>query len=154
MSRDLAHLPSVKTVKPKKRVGRGYGSGKGGHTTGRGNKGYKARYRLNLLFSGTKIKKSWLKRLPLWRGRGRMKSKLKPVAINLGILEKFFKPNEKVTLTALIKKGLIKRREIKRGVKILGKGKIQKPLRVALPCSLKAKEKIIKAGGTVQNSKE
>ena len=71
----LHQLPKTATGKKKKRLGRGYASGKGGHTTVRGAKGAKARGKVPLTFSGTKIKKSWLKRLPLWRGRGRFKSK-------------------------------------------------------------------------------
>ena len=71
----LHQLPPT-TSRGKKRVGRGYGSGKGGHTTGRGNKGAKARGKIGLLFSGTKIKKGWLKRWPLWRG-GRPKTRKK-----------------------------------------------------------------------------
>ena len=38
--------------------GRGRGSGKGGHTTGRGHKGQLARERVHILFQGTKTKKS------------------------------------------------------------------------------------------------
>ena len=51
------------TKKRKKRVGRGYGSGKGGHTTGRGQKGQKSRKKLNILFEGVKVKKSLINRL-------------------------------------------------------------------------------------------
>ena len=48
-----------KTVtKRKKRVGRGYGSGKGGHTSGRGQKGQKSRSHIGILFEGMKVKKS------------------------------------------------------------------------------------------------
>jgi len=46
------------TKSSKKRVGRGYGSGKGGHTSGRGSKGAKSRGKIPLDFSGTKSKKS------------------------------------------------------------------------------------------------
>ena len=61
----------------KKRVGRGYGSGKGGHTVGRGQKGQKTRRKLNILFEGLKVKKSFIKRLPKTRGRGKFKPKKK-----------------------------------------------------------------------------
>jgi len=43
-------------TKSKKRIGRGYGSGVGGHTTNRGNKGQKARYKVPLTMDGSKIK--------------------------------------------------------------------------------------------------
>ena len=147
----LNTLPKI-TTKRIKRVGRGYGSGVGGHTVGRGAKGFKARNKLPLTFDGTKIKKSWLKRLPLWRGKGKFNSlSAKSVGINLDLLEVNFKKGEKVDLENLVKKGLIKGTEAKLNVKILGRGKLSKNLMVLLPCSQKAKEKIVKAGGKVEN---
>jgi large subunit ribosomal protein L15 len=64
------NLPKV-IQRPKKRVGRGIGSGKGGHTSGRGQKGQKSRGKIGVLFEGLKMKKSYLKRLPLMRGKGK-----------------------------------------------------------------------------------
>lgn len=46
----------------KKRVGRGYGSGKGGHTTGRGSKGQKARGKVRSTFEGGQL--PLVRRLP------------------------------------------------------------------------------------------
>ncbi len=54
-----------------KRMGLGYGSGKGGHTTGRGQKGQKARRTINIIFEGYKMKKSLIKRLPKLRGKAK-----------------------------------------------------------------------------------
>lgn len=62
--------------KSKKRIGRGIGSGKGGHTSSRGQKGQKSRGSIHILFEGMKTKKSLLKRLPLLRGKGKFKSKV------------------------------------------------------------------------------
>lgn len=146
----LNQLPKI-TRKRKKRVGRGYGSGVGGHTTTRGAKGLKARNKVPLTFDGTKIKKSWLKRLPFWRGKGRQKSGPKPIALNLSFLERHFKSGEKIDLGTLLKKNLIKDQEAKLGVKILSQGKLTKSLKVFLPCSQKALEKIEKIGGKVEN---
>lgn len=70
----LHELPRI-VERSKKRLGRGYGSGKGGHTVGRGQKGQKARGKIHPLFTGTKTKKSLLQRLPLLRGKGRLKPK-------------------------------------------------------------------------------
>lgn len=67
-------LPRV-VARGRKRVGRGFGSGKGGHTVGRGQKGQKSRERVSISFFGTKMKKSLLKRLPMQRGKGRLKSR-------------------------------------------------------------------------------
>lgn len=68
----LSNLPKIKT-KSKKRLGRGYGSGKGGHTSSRGQKGQKVRGKIHPLFEGQKNKKSLIQRLPLLRGKGKNK---------------------------------------------------------------------------------
>lgn len=65
-------LPKI-VKRPAKRIGRGIGSGKGGHTSTRGNKGQKARETVKLDFEGTKFKKSLIKRLPKLRGKGKFK---------------------------------------------------------------------------------
>lgn len=72
----LHELPKI-VKKDKKRVGRGYGSGRGGHTVGRGQKGQKARSKIGPLFEGTKIKKSLIQRLPMQRGKGKFKPRKK-----------------------------------------------------------------------------
>lgn len=51
------------------------GSGKGSHTSGRGQKGQKSRGKIHVLFEGMKMKKSLLKRLPLMRGKGKFRSR-------------------------------------------------------------------------------
>jgi len=71
----LNSLPKAKTRKSK-RLGQGYGSGKGGHTSSRGQKGQKSRGSINILFEGMKMKKSLIKRLPLQRGKGKFKSRV------------------------------------------------------------------------------
>jgi large subunit ribosomal protein L15 len=71
---NLSSLPKI-VSKKQKRVGRGMGSGVGSHTTGRGNKGQKARERVHIMFEGTKFKKSLIKRLPYQRGKGKLKSR-------------------------------------------------------------------------------
>lgn len=65
-------LPKLVT-RGKKRVGRGMGSGKGSHTVGRGQKGQKSRGKISIYFFGTKMKKSLIKRLPMMRGKGKLK---------------------------------------------------------------------------------
>ncbi len=144
---NLNKMPKV-VAKSKKRVGRGYGSGKGGHTVGRGAKGAKARGKIGLTFEGTKIKKSLLKRLPLQRGKGKLKSrKASPVVINIEYLNLLPK-NATVDVATLVKFGLVKEKEAKEfGVKILGGGELKIPLKVALPCSRSALKKIEKVSG-------
>jgi len=145
----LNQLPKI-TTKAKKRIGRGYGSGKGGHTVGRGAKGQKARSKVKVGFAGTKTRKSLLKRLPLLRGKGKLKSnKNKPIVINLKYLNLLPKDSQ-VTVETLIKHGLIDAHQGKNyGVKILGEGSLEKPLRVSLPVSQGARKKIEEAGGKV-----
>jgi len=145
----LHNLPKI-TDKKQKRPGRGYASGKGGHTTFRGVKGTKSRYNVPLTFSGTKIKKGWLKRLPFWPGKGRQKGSPSLIGINVDRLEANFKNKDKVNLETLKEKGLITSSEAKRGIKILGRGKLTKKLIVELPCSEGAEEKINQAGGKIK----
>ncbi len=143
----LSSLPVTKVKRRLKRVGRGYGSGKGGHTAGRGSKGRKARGKVKLTFDGGKIKKSWLKRLPLWRGKGRLKARKGALAVSLDQLNRYYQDGETVNLVSLEKKGLLGLKKTK--VKILATGSLEKKLIVSLPCSAQASQKIIKAGGKV-----
>ena len=147
----LNERPKI-TAKKKKRVGRGYGSAKGGHTVGRGAKGLKARGKVALTFDGTKIKKSFLKRLPLRRGRGKFKPlKSKSIIVKTGHLNLLPK-GVVVDLDSLVKYQIVDEQEAKmNGVKILGDGEIQKPFQVELPCSKGARKAIEKAGGKVVN---
>src|SRR3989344_8863989 len=89
MANFLTNTPK-NTAKSQKRLGRGYGSGKGGHTVGRGQKGQKTRKKIPLLFTGTKTKKSFVQRLPKLRGKGKFKPlKSKPLPVPLSALNKF-----------------------------------------------------------------
>ncbi len=143
---DLSTLPKI-VKRSAKRLGQGHGSGKV-KTSGRGTKGQKARGKIPLLFAGSSLQASWLKRLPLLRGKGKNKSlnKNKPVIINVKLLNAL-KPKAEVTLDTLKKAGLVGYDENK--VKILGDGELTVALTVKLPCSAGAKAKIEKAGGTV-----
>jgi len=150
----LSDLPKS-TKKNPKRVGRGYGSGRGGHTSTRGDKGQRSRGKIGLFFEGTKIKKSLLKRLPLFRGKGKFKSR-QPLlfVINLKYLN-LFKEQEEVTARSLKEKGLLaKDFPDNARIKVLGDGEIKVPLTVLIPTSKGAKEKIEKAGGRVVETKE
>lgn len=148
----LDKLP--KTVsRSAKRVGRGYGSGKGGHTVGRGAKGLRARSSRYLLFEGRKVQKSLLRRTPLLRGKGKLKSyREEPVIIGLEQLNTF-RANSVVNLENLAKQGLVDLETAKKaGVKVLARGGLTKVLKVALPVSEGAKKAIEEAGGEVIKS--
>jgi len=150
----LSDLPKS-TKKSPKRVGRGYGSGRGGHTSTRGDKGQKSRGKIGLFFEGTKTKKSLLKRLPLFRGKGKFKSRQpSSFVINLKYLN-VFKEQEEVTVRSLKEKGLLaKDFPDNARVKILGDGEVKVPLIVLIPTSEGAKKKIEKVGGRVVEGNE
>lgn len=145
----LDKLPSI-TTKPKKRVGRGYGSTKGGHTASRGQKGQRSRNRLPLWFEGGQLPQ--IRRFPFIRGKGRFKSlKEGLIEINLNQLA-VFPAKTIVDKKALFEKGLISKKEMEQNpVKILGMGEISVPLKIAVAISKAAAEKILAAGGEVQS---
>lgn len=141
-----------KTVLNKqKRIGRGYGSGKGGHTSSRGAKGQKARGKVSAIFEGTKIKKSLLKRLPLLRGKGKFNSLgSKVLTVKVEKLNLFTKDSE-ITLKTLAEKGLIKSHKNQSlKIKIIGADQVKVPLKVKLPCSKEAAKQIESAGGKIE----
>jgi len=145
----LSNLPKT-TQKQSKRLGRGYGSKKGGHTSSRGAKGDNARGKTKLTFDGTKIKKSWIKRLPFMRGKHRLLSQVKYKVITLDQLNKWFKDSDTVNLSTLAKKSNLSVNDLNNGVKILATGKIEKALTIEkLMLSETASSKILAAGGKI-----
>lgn len=141
----LSNLPRI-VERPKKRLGRGHGSGKV-KTSGRGTKGQKARENIKLTFAGSSLQASWLKRLPLMRGKGKNKSfREKPTIVNVKFLNSL-KANSDVTIKTLQEAHIIDRLVTK--VKILGDGELTIPLMVKLPVSRGAAKKIEKAGGKI-----
>src|SRR3990172_914595 len=135
--------------KSKKRVGRGYGSGKGGDTSGRGQKGQKSRAKLGILFEGVKMKKSFIKRLPLKRGKDKFKAKEKPLIVKTGYLN-LLPGGSEISLELLIKHGIVDKNDAKvYGVKILGGGEVKKKFEIAVPISKSAAKIVEKAGGRI-----
>ncbi len=146
MVMDLNTLkPALGSTKDRKRIGRGTGSGHG-KTATKGHKGQKAR-------SGGSIKAGFeggqmplQRRLPK-RGFTPLE-RIEYAVVNLKQLDAF-ESGATVDVAALAAKGLIK--NVCQNVKILGNGDISKSLRVsATKFSQSAKEKIIAAGGTVE----
>jgi len=145
-------LPKV-VVKSKKTVGRGLGSGRGGHTSGRGQKGQGSRGDIGILFEGFKVKKSLLKRLPLSRGKGKFHAKGKPMIVNLEILN-ILPAGTVVNIENLAKAGIVKLEDAKKfGVKILGGGKLTKNLKIDLPTSKTVAKLFEKTGAKSKASK-
>ncbi len=147
MAMDLSTLsPAPGSKKPRKRIGRGPGSGSG-KTSGRGHKGQKSRsgYSRRPGFEGGQMPLA--RRLPK---RGFNHSERHPVAeVNLDALEKAFDDGAEVTTSGLVEKKLAK--DLKGGVKVLGRGELTKKLTLKVNAiSAAARTKIEGAGGTVE----
>ncbi|MBI5657867.1 MAG: 50S ribosomal protein L15 [Geobacter sp.] len=138
--------PALGASKDRKRIGRGTGSGHG-KTATKGHKGQKAR-------SGGSIKAGFeggqmlmQRRLPK-RGFNPL-NRIEYAQINVGRLN-VFEANSVVDVETLLNCGLIG--GVKSGVKVLATGELTKPLTVkAHKFSAAAKEKIVAAGGTVED---
>jgi len=138
--------------KKKKMLGRGQGSGHG-TTSGKGNKGQKARSggRTYVGFEGGQMP---LYRRLAHRGFSNYPFRKSFQIVNLNEIEKRYSEGDTVDEVSLHDKGLIKGR-VKRGafkpdfpVKILGNGDITKKLSFKIGLfSGSAREKILKAGG-------
>lgn len=143
----LSSLTKI-TTRSKKRLGRGYGSGKGGHTSSRGQKGQKSRVgsKVPLWFEGGALPLS--KRIPMWRGKGRFKS-LSACA------ELTFDDLNKIELTDLTVDSLKLNRLIDsrfKKVKVISKGKLNKKINLkGIAVSAAAKKAIEDLGDTIES---
>jgi|TARA_Y200000002_G_scaffold285428_1_gene239434 large subunit ribosomal protein L15 len=143
----------AKINKPKKRVGRGIGSGKG-KTSGRGVKGQKSR-------SGVAIKSFEGGQMPLYRRLPKRGfnpiSKDKVAILNLNKIQSYIdnkniNPNEILNSNLLIKLKLINKNSIK--LKILGTGEVKDKINIEADLASKsAIEKLEKIGGSIQFKK-
>jgi len=144
--------PNPGSRRPRKRIGRGEGSGTG-KTSGRGQKGAGSRsgYKHNAAYEGGQMPIH----MKMRKLRGPHMKKSMPFEmfrtatqpVNLGDLEARFDAGADVTLEALAAKGLGTRKGIP--VKVLAKGDLSKALTVhAHAFSASAREKIEAAGGT------
>lgn len=143
---DLSNLKKRKGInRKKKRIGRGYGSGKGGHTVGRGAKGQKARNTVRLGFEGGQT--PLYKRLP--KIGGFKSRKVSQAIIKVKDLNNFRKGST-VTPRDLVEKGLLEKVPSK-GVKILAEGKLEKELTISgFDYSEAAKKLIEKSGSKIE----
>jgi large subunit ribosomal protein L15 len=145
--------PAKGSRRPRKRIGRGAGSGYG-KTSGRGHKGAGAR-------SGNKRKVAYeggqnpihmrMGKLPGPNKKMSMpfeKFRTRTQPVNLADLDARFKSGDEVTPDSLREAGLAKRSD---PVKVLARGELKKKLTVkAHGFSAAAREAIEKAGGTVE----
>lgn len=141
---NLAPPPGSK--KSRKRVGRGDGSGHGTYS-GRGCKGQKSRagYKIRPGFEGGQL--PLIKRLPKIRGFTNI-FRVEYSVVNISRLN-IFEANSEVTPEKLVAAGMVK--SLRRPIKILAEGDIDRPLSVkANKFSAAAKAKIETAGGKVE----
>jgi large subunit ribosomal protein L15 len=138
-------IQEIKTLisrKNKKRIGRG---GKRGTTSGKGQKGQRAR-------SGHRIRpaeRDIFSKFPKLRGVKNKSLAKKPLALNLGDIEKKFSGEKSITKDTLKKFGLIKSTSV--SIKILATGEIKTPFIVeGMSVSESARKKIEAAGGSVK----
>jgi len=134
--------------KPRRRVGRGDGSGHG-KTSGRGHRGYKSRSGSKALLGFEGGQNPALFRIPK-RGFSNVKFRKEFQIVNVGSLERFDEA-DRVDAAALAQARLIS--DPDKPVKILGNGDLTKKLTVvAAKFSAVAAEKIQKAGGTTEQA--
>jgi len=143
---DLSNLtPAEGSVKQRKRVGRGQGSGRGGTST-RGHKGAKSRsgYSRKIGFEGGQMPLQ--RRVPKFGFTNINRKEYK--GINLDILQGLVdnKKVEVITTEVLIQNGLVSKNDM---IKILGRGELKAKLDVTVHAYSKtAKAAIEGAGGT------
>ncbi len=137
------------TTRSKKRVGRGPGSGKGRHTSGRGQKGQNARTKTAIWFEGGQL--PLIRRTPFIKGKNRFDS-LTPKA-KIVTTEMLNKLPDKTVVDAGSLQELLKLKFPKTKttiIKIVSRGKLKRALTVKLPTSKSAAKAIEKAGGEIQ----
>ena len=144
---DLSNLtPAKGSVKERKRIGRGTGSGLGGTAT-RGLNGAKSRsgYKKKIGFEGGQMPLQ--RRLPKFGFKNINLVEYKP--INLATLQTLAEAGSltKIGVAELLQAGVIAKNDL---VKILGNGTLSAKLQVeANAFSKSAEEAIVAAGGTV-----
>lgn len=124
---DLSNLkPAEGSVKNRKRIGRGEGSGKGGTST-RGHKGAKSRsgYSKKVGFEGGQMPLQ--RRVPKFGFKNINRKEYK--AVNISILEAIAEKQnvDTIDLEVLVNAGVTKKKDL---VKILGNGSLSKKLEV------------------------
>ncbi|TLM80448.1 MAG: 50S ribosomal protein L15 [Actinobacteria bacterium] len=141
-------FPAPGSRKPRKRVGRGNGSGHGS-TAGRGDKGQLSRAGGGKgpgFEGGQNPLAMRLPKLPGFKNRFRVEY----AVVNVGRIDGLFAAGETVDIDALFAKGVIKSKTVP--VKVLGDGEITKALTVRVDkVSASAVTKIEAAGGKVES---
>ena len=145
---DLSSLtPAEGSIKKRKRIGRGQGSGKGGTST-RGHKGAKSRsgYKRKIGFEGGQM--------PLQRTSPKFgftnRNRIEYKGINVSILQTLAETKKltEISVDTLVENGLVSKKDL---IKILGNGELSDKLTVkAHAFSKTAIEKIEALGGNIE----
>ncbi|MBP1645771.1 MAG: ribosomal protein [Bacteroidetes bacterium] len=144
---DLSNLkPAQGSVKTRKRIGRGQGSGRGGTST-RGHKGAKSRsgYSRKIGFEGGQM--PLYRRLPKFGFKNI--NRIEFLAINLDTLNTLVEEKQltEITIDTLVNNGLV---TLKDKVKVLGRGELNVKVNVSANAfSMSAKKAIEEKGGVV-----
>lgn len=146
---DLSNLkPAEGSVKQRKRVGRGQGSGRGGTST-RGHKGAKSRsgYSRKIGFEGGQMPLQ--KRVPKFGFTNINRKEYK--GINLDTLQ-LLADNKKlsaITKEVLVENGLVAKKDL---VKVLGRGELKAKLEITVDAYSASAKAAIEAQGGVANT--
>jgi len=146
---ELHNLEAPKeNKKKKKRLGRGIGSGHGGHTVGKGHNGQRARsgFSLHPAFEGGQM--PLFRRLPKFGFKNPFRESYVP--LNLDTLQGFVnsgKLDNEISFQDLVDAGIVHK---KNKVKLLGTGNVETAITIEVHKSSKsAKAKLEDAGGTL-----
>ncbi len=147
---DLSKLkPAQGATKKRKRIGRGVGSGRGGHSATRGTKGQRSRSGASIpaWFEGGQMPLQ--RRVPKFGFKNRFRTEYR--AVNVSMLQRLvddgrLDPAEPVTPEVLVQAGVARKSDL---VKILGGGDLSAALQVSAHAfSATAREKLEAAGGS------
>ncbi|MDZ7658128.1 50S ribosomal protein L15 [Fodinibius sp.] len=146
---DLSNLNAPEPNKKKaRRIGRGQGSGRGGHTVGKGHNGQRSRsgFKEKFWFEGGQMPLQ--RRVPKWGFNNKFRKEY--VAVNTGTIQLFVehgKLEEAITLEDLRNAGLAGKNDL---VKLLGDGDIEASIDIEVHnASKSAQEKVEEAGGNI-----
>lgn len=147
---DLSNLkPAKGSTRKKKRIARGVGSGKGGHSSTKGTKGQKSRsgVRIPAWFEGGQMPLQ--RRIPKFGFSNRFRTEYR--AVNLARISRLLEEglldaSTEITPKVLVEAGVARPSDL---VKILGSGELTEGVTInAHAFSGSAKKKIEAAGGT------
>jgi len=146
---DLSNLKAPEPNKKKaKRIGRGQGSGYGGHTVGKGHNGQRSRsgYKEKFWFEGGQMPLQ--RRVPKWGFNNPFSTEYTPV--NTGTIQLFIeagKLDKEISLSDLQEAGLVGKGDL---VKLLGDGEIEASIQIEVhKASKSAQQKVEDTGGSV-----